>query len=135
MVSGGKTPDSAINSFEDLEVWQMAMTLVVECHRLTAKFPKEELYGLTQQMRKAAVSIPSNIAEGYGLDTTAYFIKHLRIAQGSLKELQTQLIISSRLEFAPRPELDPLLNKCERIGKMIRSLIRKLQEKKKEAKG
>lgn len=122
-------PDAAINSFEDLDVWQMGMTLTVECYRLTAKFPVEERYGLSQQMRRAAVSIPSNIAEGHGLETTANYVKHLRIAQGSVKELQTQLILSLRMEFASKAELDPLLNKCERIGKMVRSLIRKLQDK------
>ena len=125
-------PDVSINSFEDLEVWQMAMTLAEECYRLTARFPKEEVYGLTSQMRRASVSIPSNIAEGHGRESTGSFIQHLRIAQGSLKELQTQLLLSTRLGLASKSDLEPLLTKCERIGKMTRSLIRKLQSRKDE---
>ena len=90
---------AAINSFEDLEVWQMSMTLTEECYRLTSRFPREEIYGLISQMRRASVSVPSNIAEGHGRENTGAFIQHLRIAQGSLKELQTQLRIS-RFDFS-----------------------------------
>jgi four helix bundle protein len=120
-------PNATIRSFEDLEVWQMAMALAEECYRLTARFPRDEIYTLTAQMRRAAISVPSNVAEGHGREGTASFIQHLRVAQGSLKELQTQVILSKRLAMAPEAELDPLLKKCERIGKMLRSLIRTLQ--------
>lgn len=124
----GIVPMAAINSFEDLEVWQMSMTLTEECYRLTSRFPREEIYGLISQMRRASVSVPSNIAEGHGRENTGAFIQHLRIAQGSLKELQTQLLLTARLEMAPKQDLQPLLEKCERIGKMLRSLIWRLQE-------
>ena len=77
-----------IESYEDLEVWQLAMTLAEHCYELTKQFPKEELYGLISQIRRAAVSIPANIAEGYGRDQTGNFIQFLRIAQGSSRELK-----------------------------------------------
>ena len=80
-----------IESYEDLEVWQLAMTLAEHCYELTKQFPKEELYGLISQIRRAAVSIPANIAEGYGRDQTGNFIQFLRIAQGSSRELETHL--------------------------------------------
>jgi four helix bundle protein len=120
-------PEAAIRSFEDLGVWQMGMVLAEECYRPTAKFPRDEIYTLTAQMRRAAISVPSNIAEGHGRDSTPAFVQHLRIAQGSLKELQSQLILSKRLAMAVETELEPLLSKCDRIGKMLRSLIRTLQ--------
>ena len=130
MASGGSgVGDSAIQSFEDLEVWQMAMSLAEDCYRVTIKFPGSEIYGMTSQMRRASISIPSNIAEGHGRESTASFIQFLRIAQGSLKELQTQLLLSKRVLLAPSDAIDPLLIKCERIGKMLRALIRALQSK------
>ena len=126
-MANGKMPGTAIRSFEDLEVWQMGMALAEECYRLTAKFSRDEIYTLTAQMRRAAISVPSNIAEGHGRESTPAFIQHLRIAQGSLKELQTQHLLSKRLAMAAEHEFEPLLSKCERIGKMLRSLIRTLQ--------
>jgi four helix bundle protein len=116
-----------IHSFQDLEVWQLAMSLAEDCYRLTAKFPREEIYGLSSQIRRASVSIPSNIAEGHGREHTRSFIQSLRIAQGSLKELQTQIWLSERVGLASSDSIAGPIELCDRIGKMLRSLIRSLQ--------
>src|SRR5262249_43497609 len=113
-------------SYKDLEVWQVAMDVAVACYRITAKFPRDETYGLTAQVRRAASSVAANIAEGYGRETTASFIQFLRIAQGSLKELETHLLLAARIELARSEELAPLLDRCERVSKMLRNLIRAL---------
>ena len=86
-----------IQSYEDLEVWQLAMTLAEQCYQLTATFPREETYGLSAQIRRAAVSIPANIAEGYRRNRTGNFLNFLPIAQGSVRELETHLLLASRL--------------------------------------
>jgi len=85
-----------IESYKDLEVWQMAMTLAQDCYLLTTRFPKDEMYGMSAQIRRAAVSIPANIAEGYGRDQTGPFVQFLRIAQGSARELETHLILTEK---------------------------------------
>jgi four helix bundle protein len=121
-VSGG----AAIRSYKDLEAWQVAMDLAVDCYRTTAKFPRDEIYSLTAQIRRAAASVAANIAEGYGRETTPSFIQFLRIAQGSLKELETHLLLASRVELAGAGDLAPLLDRCERVSKMLRNLIRAL---------
>ena len=113
----------------DWEVWQMAMSLAEDCYRLTGRFPSSELYGLTSQIRRSSVSLPSNIAEGHGRESTGSFIQFSRIAQGSLKELQTQLLLAERVKLTTEENVRPLLEKCDRIGKMLRSLIRSLQRK------
>lgn len=90
---------SGIRDFTGLISWQKAMALVEEIYRLSKQFPKEETYGLRTQIRRAAVSIPSNIAEGQGRDTVREFVRFLSIARGSIQELQTQLVLAQRLEF------------------------------------
>jgi four helix bundle protein len=119
---------SKIQSYEDLEVWQMAMNLAEDCYRLTATFPREETYGLTAQTRKAAVSIPANIAEGYGRNQTGNFLHFLRIAQGSVRELETHLLLASRLQITDADRAAPCREKAIRVSKMLRALIRKLEE-------
>ena len=113
----------AIESYKDLDVWQVAMTLAQESYLLTARFPKDETYGMAAQIRRAAVSIPANIAEGYGRDQTGSFVQFLRIAQGSARELETHLILAERIQQA----VAPLQELCERVSKMLRSLIRSLE--------
>ena len=103
-----------IESYKDLEVWQMAMTLAADCYLLTARFPKDEMYGMSAQIRRAAVSIPANIAEGYGRDQTGSFVQFLRIAQGSARELETHLILSERIRLAEPQTVAPLQESCER---------------------
>ena len=105
------------------------MTLAESCYRLTRQFPREELFGLTSQIRRAAGSVPANIAEGHGREDTGNFVQHLRISQGSLKELETHLILAERVGILQAPELQTALAQCESLGKMVRALIRSLQDK------
>lgn len=118
-----------IKSYRDLRVWQDAMTLAEVCYRLTGGFPREEVFGLSAQIRRAAVSIAANIAEGHGRENTQSFIQYLRIAQGSLKELETHLMLAERVNIAANSNTDVILVQCENLGKMVRSLIRALQTK------
>lgn len=89
-----------ITSYRDLRVWRLAMDLAEQVYDFTRPFPASELYGLTSQARRAAVSIAANIAEGYGRDTTAAYVNFLRISQGSLKELETHLLLAERLQLS-----------------------------------
>ncbi|MGH6879174.1 MAG: four helix bundle protein [Rhizomicrobium sp.] len=118
-----------INSYRDLRVWQDAMTLAESCYVLTAKFPREELFSLTSQIRRAATSISANIAEGHGRESTGSFIQFLRISQGSLKELETLLTIAHRVKITDERSVSPLLKRCDALGRMLRALIRSLQAK------
>jgi four helix bundle protein len=120
---------SPIRSYKDLEVWQAAMDLVEQCYKLTAKFPRDEVFGLTAQIRRASVSIAANIAEGYGRETTGSFIQFLRVAQGSVKELETHWMIADRVGLVTEGETASLLKTCESLGKMMRNLIRALERK------
>ena len=120
-----------VKSYQDLKVWQKSMDLVVICYQLTSKLPKTEIYGLISQIQRAAISIPANIAEGKGRNYLGDYIRHLSIANGSLKELETHLIIVVRLSYMKHEELEPVLNKCDEIGKMLHSLIAKLGQRKK----
>ena len=118
-----------IQSYRDLIVWQRGMSLAEECYRLTLRFPRHAIYGLTAQIRRAASSIPANVAEGVGRESTGSFIQHLCISQGSLKELETHLILGQRVGLLEEATLQPLLGDCEELGKMLRGLIRSLQAK------
>ena len=110
-------------------VWEAAVELAVECYGVTKPFPAVEAYGLTSQIRRSSASIAANIAEGYGRETTATFIQFLRVAQGSLKELETHLIIAGRVGLVNGSELKSLLEHGEEVGKMLSLMIRKLQQK------
>ncbi len=116
-----------VRSYRDLIVWQQAMDLAVATYELTRVWPKEELYGLTSQARRAAVSICANIAEGYGRETRPSYVQFLRVAQGSIKELETHLMIAQRVDFASADQIDDALVQSESVGKLLRLLIRKLQ--------
>ena len=105
------------------------MNLGEAAYVLTAHFPREELYGATSQIRRSAASVPANIAEGYGRDSTGAYVQQLRVAQGSLKELETHLLLASRVRMTTPEAIDPLLVKSEAVGKMLRSLIRSLESK------
>ena len=115
-----------IESYKDLVVWQQAMDLAVAVYGATRSWPKEELYGLTQQARRAATSVPANIAEGYARESRATYQNFLRIAQGSVKELETHLLIAERVGIDTRDTIMPMLDRCESVGKLLRLLIRKL---------
>ncbi len=118
---------SSIRSYQDLDVWQVAMDLAETCYHSTRKLPKEEVYGMSAQIRRAVSSIPANIAEGYGREQTGSFIQFLRIAQGSTRELETHLLLARRVKLLDTSEVEVPLEVCERISKMLRSLIRSLE--------
>jgi len=108
---------------KNMDVWKLSMDLVINVYEITSKFPVEERFGLAQQMRRAAVSIPSNIAEGAARKSPNEFIQFLYISLGSLSELETQLIITERLNFSPSG-LSREYDNCDRIRQMIIGLIR-----------
>ncbi|WP_246777492.1 four helix bundle protein [Rhizobium sp. BG4] len=110
-------------------MWQAAIDLAVDCYELTKGFPREEAYGLTAQIRRAATSVAANIAEGHGREVTGSFVQFLRIAQGSLKELETHMLISQRVGLIREVEFRKMTDRCDEIGRMLRALIRNLQEK------
>ena len=118
-----------IKSYRDLLVWQQAMDLAVLCYSLTRSFPREEMFGFTSQIRRASASIAANIAEGHGRENSGSFVQFLRIAQGSLKETETHLLLSERVGLLKADQLAPAMKACDEIGRILRSLIRTLQDK------
>src|SRR5262245_19791801 len=118
-----------IESYRDLKVWQHGMALAKRCYLLTRQFPREELFGLTSQIRRAAAAIPANIAEGYGRESTGDYVRFLRVAQGSLKELETHLILSSEVGIVAAELIAPLLKSADELGRMLRAMIRTLESK------
>ena len=115
-----------IREFRDLKIWKLGMSIVIDVYRLTKSFPKDELFGLTSQMRRAAVSIPSNIAEGFNRYHTKEFIRYLYIALGSCAELETQLEIASDLAYLENETKLDLLENINHETRMLRNLIKKL---------
>ncbi|MBA1140431.1 four helix bundle protein [Mesorhizobium sp. CCANP35] len=118
-----------MNSYRDLIVWKAALGLAVNCYSATKGFPNSEAYGMTSQIRRSAASIAANVAEGHGRESTGAFIQFLRVAQGSLKELETHLILCGEVGLMVEAEVANLLGQTEDIGKMLRSMIRSLQQK------
>jgi four helix bundle protein len=117
-----------INSYRDLAAWQQAVDLAAAVYEQTRQWPKDELYGLVSQARRSAVSVAANIAEGYGRENLGSYVQFLRIAQGSLKEVETHLLIAERVGVAGSGDVAPLLQQAETVGKILRALIRKLAE-------
>ena len=115
-------------SFRDLRVWRDAMKLASETYRITAEFPKHEVYSLSQQMRRAAVSVPSNIAEGKGHRSDKGFVNFLFHARGSLLELETQVEIASDLAYMSREQADTILQQTKAVGKSLTGLINALSK-------
>ena len=113
-----------MQNYRDLVVWQRAMDLVELTYGLTRQFPKEELFALTSQMRRAAISVPSNIAEGQGRGSNADFVRFLRIAYGSLRELETQYLIAQRLRYLDEPHLTTVFGDASEVGKLLNGLMR-----------
>jgi four helix bundle protein len=105
------------------------MMIAERVYRLTKGFPKDEVYGMTSQIRRAAVLVAANIAEGHGRENSGSFVQFLRIAQGSLKELETHLLLTLRVELVSANEVEPILRQCDELGRMLRSLIRSIQRK------
>lgn len=118
----------ASRNYKDLLAWQKAMDLVEMVYNLTRKFPADELYGLTSQLRRAVVSVPSNIAEGQGRSSKNDFSRFLFIAHGSLREVETQLMIAGRLGYITEMETQPALDLCGETGRIINGLINSLRK-------
>lgn len=123
----GPEKEQKIRGHKDLDVWKKSMDIVESIYKDTTRFPKEEIYGLTAQMRRAAVSIPSNIAEGAARNGKKEFVQFLYIALGSLSELETQIIIAKRLDYIH--EIDSLLTDCSTNKKLLNGLIISLTRK------
>lgn len=119
-----------IKSYRDLLVWQKSMELVKEVYLITKALPKEEQYGLTSQILRSSISIPSNIAEGYGRHSTNDYLRFLQIASGSLYELQTQLEICRNLDFLSNKSFEEVNEQSREIERMLSSLIRKVGKSK-----
>lgn len=117
-----------IQSYRELEVWKKTMELVTEVNTATLGFPKNEQFGLTAQLRRASVSVPSNIAEGYGRSHRGDYLHHLSIARGSLCEIETQLIIAGRLMYIGKDEARKIWNLAQDVGKMLLAMQRKLSK-------
>jgi four helix bundle protein len=116
-----------VKSYRDLEVWQKAMDLVVESYRLTRLLPKSEMFGLSSQIQRAAVSIPANIAEGHGREHLGDYLHHLSIASGSLMEVETHLLIMTRL-YLTMDEVNCALDMVRELDRMLSGLTKKLKE-------
>ena len=117
----------AIRSYRDLAVWQKAMDLVIESYRIAKLLPKDEAYGLSRQIQRAAVSVPANIAEGSGRDHLGDYLHHLSISNGSLMELETHLLIASRLDYLPADKVEPVLALASEVGRMLAGLSKRLR--------
>jgi four helix bundle protein len=116
-----------VKSYRDLLVWQRAVDLVADCYGLTKQLPKSETYGLAGQMQRAAVSIPANIAEGHGREHIGDYLRHLSIANGSLMELETHILIAQRLNYVAASDVDGLLAQCGELSRMLSGLTKRLR--------
>ncbi len=118
----------ALQSYQELTVWQQGMDLVVECYAVSEQLPATERYELARQIRRSAVSVPSNIAEGYGREHVGEYVQFLSIANGSLKELETQILIASRLAFIATADCEQILRQTAVVGRMLTVLRRKMHQ-------
>jgi four helix bundle protein len=118
-----------VNSYRDLLAWQLAMQLTEHVYRVTSTFPNKETYALANQLQRAAVSVPSNIAEGHARSSTKDYLRFISIAMGSLAELETQLELSARLDYIDQPKLGELLAIADEPGRMPQGLRKSLQSK------
>ncbi len=123
---GENNMNSKINSYRDLRVWQLGMDLAAECYEVTKPFPREELFAMTSQIRRASASIPANIAEGHGRGSRKEYRQFLRTAQASLRELETHLLLSARVKLLPEASATPLLKTADQLGRMLQALQRSL---------
>jgi four helix bundle protein len=119
----------SINSVSDLVVWNRSMELAKNVYELVAHLPSDERFGLTSQLRRAAVSIPSNVAEGWGYGRTGKYVHHLRLARGSGCELNTQLELSERLGLLRSEQVAPILHQANEVGRMLSGPIRSLEQR------
>ena len=118
-----------VKSYRDLLVWQKAVDLVTRCYALTKLLPRSESYGLVSQIQRAAVSIPANIAEGHGREHLGDYLHHLSIANGSLMELETHMLIAQNLNYLASDDVLRILNQSAEVSRMLTGLTRKLRER------
>jgi four helix bundle protein len=118
----GETDDGKITDFRDLRVWKLGIALVVDVYRLTATFPRHELYGLAGQMQRAAVSVPSNIAEGHTREHIKEYLHHIAIARASLAEVHTQLVIAAELGYVPADQAQKAMDQAMSLKKRLAAL-------------
>lgn len=118
-----------IRSYRDLLVWQRAMDLVTSVYELTSKFPDQEKFGLVSQLRRAAVSIPSNVAEGYGRGRPQEYLRFLKISRGSLCEVETQLLLSQRLGYVNQQKGGSLQEQIDAVAKVLSGLIGSMERR------
>jgi four helix bundle protein len=118
-----------VKSYKDLRVWQQAMALARECYTLTQSFPREELFGMVSQVRRAAVSVPANIAEGSGRGTTKDYIQFLRVARGSLRELETHLLLCRDVALVSEGQIGAVTAQIDSVSILLEKLIRSLQNR------
>ncbi len=119
-------------NFRSLRVWQLGMELAEQVYHLSQRFPKHETYGLCSQIQRAAVSIPANIAEGHAMGATKDFLRYLAIAQGSLAELETHLMLAERLNYGATEVIGPILKRCTEEARMLRSLRSRVRSRLKQ---
>ncbi|WP_309608862.1 four helix bundle protein [Flavobacterium sp.] len=117
-----------MKTFRDLLIWQKSMVIVTNCYIITSNFPKEELFGLTSQIRRCAISIPSNISEGYGRGTNKDYHRFLKISLGSLFEFQTQIEIAFNLKYISENDFDKIYEESREIERMLSSFIKKIKD-------
>jgi four helix bundle protein len=120
--------NTMVKSYKDLLVWQRSMELCVEVYRMTSTFPDSEKFGLTNQLRRATVSVASNIAEGYGRASTGEYIQFLGHSRGSIYEVNTQLLISQKLNFGATNIRENAIKTADEVGKMLVAMMKKLRE-------
>jgi four helix bundle protein len=120
--------DQVFKNYRDLIAWQKAMDLSVTAYEISRKLPKEEQYGLTSQIRRALVSIPSNIAEGHARRSTKEFVRFLSVAHGSLAEIETQFLLAERLNYLASPDLIPVMKLASEVGRLINGLTKSLSK-------
>ncbi|MFQ6083571.1 MAG: four helix bundle protein [Candidatus Aminicenantia bacterium] len=118
-----------LKGYKELNIWQKAYSLCLDIYRITKSFPEDEKYGLTIQMRRSAISVPSNIAEGYGRKSTQEYIHFLYIAYGSTCELETQAMIAMDLEYIKSSEKELIIEKISEVERMLKALINSLEKK------
>jgi four helix bundle protein len=125
----GKMGRGALQLYQDLVVWQRGMELAAECYELTRQFPKTEMYGMVSQIRRSAASVPANIAEGYGRGSRRQYLQFLQIAQGSLYELETHLLLAKKVKLTSSESAASSLGKCVEVSKLLRGLIVALRDR------
>jgi len=119
--------NASIESYRDLQVWQKSLAVSIDLYRVTKSFPPDERIGLTSQLRRAGVSVPSNIAEGYGRGSAKEYLRFLKIARGSIFEIETQLLIAVKLEYCSSAQFEELSDKLKECGRILAGLIRSIK--------